>query len=65
MKHVSVAYAKGFNVLIGNDRSQAATMVIEAGGKEGGADNRHRGADLGSMSKAAVVKPGSTAIAML
>ena len=45
MKHVSVAYAKGFNVLIGNDRSQAATMVIEAGGKEGGADNRHRGAD--------------------
>jgi mannose-6-phosphate isomerase-like protein (cupin superfamily) len=45
MKHVSVSYTKGFHVLIGDDHSQAATMVIEAGGREGGADNRHRGAD--------------------
>src|SRR5690348_10981017 len=45
MKHVAVSYAKGFNVLIGDDHSQAATMVIEPGGKEGGADNRHHGAD--------------------
>jgi hypothetical protein len=43
MKHVSVSYTTGFHVLIGDDHSQAATMVIEAGGKEGGADNRHHG----------------------
>lgn len=45
MKQASVSYAKGFHVLIGDDRSQAATMVIQVGGKEGGPDNRHRGAD--------------------
>lgn len=45
MKRASVSYLKGFRVLIGDDHSQAATMVIEAGGKEGGLDNRHRGAD--------------------
>jgi mannose-6-phosphate isomerase-like protein (cupin superfamily) len=45
MKHVSVSYAPGFHVLIGNDHSQAATMVIEPGDKEGGAENRHHGAD--------------------
>ena len=45
MKQASVSYAKGFRVLIGDDHSQAATMVIETGGKEGGSDNRHRGAD--------------------
>jgi mannose-6-phosphate isomerase-like protein (cupin superfamily) len=45
MKRISVSYAAGFNVLIGDDHSQAATMVIEAGGKEGGADNCHHGAD--------------------
>lgn len=33
------------HVLIGNDRSQAASMVIAPGGTEGGADNRHKGAD--------------------
>lgn len=45
MKQASVAYTKGFRVLIGDEHSQAATMVIEAGGKEGGPDNRHHGAD--------------------
>jgi mannose-6-phosphate isomerase-like protein (cupin superfamily) len=45
MKHLTVPYAKGFRVLIGDDHSQAASMVIEVGDKEGGADNRHRGAD--------------------
>ena len=45
MKQASASYTKGFRVLIGDDHSQAATMVIEAGGKEGGSDNRHRGAD--------------------
>lgn len=45
MKQASVSYAKGFRVLTGDDHSQAATMVLEAGGNEGGSDNRHRGAD--------------------
>jgi mannose-6-phosphate isomerase-like protein (cupin superfamily) len=45
MKQTSVSYTEGFHVLIGDDYSQAATMVIEAGDKEGGSDNRHRGAD--------------------
>ncbi len=45
MKHTSVAYAKGFRVLIGDENSQAASMVIAPGDSEGGADNRHDGAD--------------------
>lgn len=35
----------GFHVLTGDLRSQAASMVIAAGGKEGGPDNCHVGAD--------------------
>ncbi len=45
MKRAKVSYSPGFRVLVGNERSQAASMVIKSGGKEGGADNRHRGAD--------------------
>jgi mannose-6-phosphate isomerase-like protein (cupin superfamily) len=45
MKRTSVSYGKGFQILIGDDRSQAASMVIEPGGREGGSDNRHHGAD--------------------
>ncbi len=45
MKRISVSYAKGFKVLTGNRHSQAASMVIEPGGCEGGPDNRHHGAD--------------------
>jgi mannose-6-phosphate isomerase-like protein (cupin superfamily) len=45
MKAVRARFGKGFRVLIGNRRSQAATMVLERGGSEGGPDNRHRGAD--------------------
>lgn len=45
MKRTSAGFAPGFQVLIGDARSQAATMVIAPGGTEGGADNRHRGAD--------------------
>lgn len=45
MKRTEVTYSKGFHVLIGDDRSQAATMVIQPGGHEGSADNKHRGAD--------------------
>jgi mannose-6-phosphate isomerase-like protein (cupin superfamily) len=45
MKHKHLRFGKGFDVLIGNERSQAAQMVISSGESEGGADNRHRGAD--------------------
>jgi mannose-6-phosphate isomerase-like protein (cupin superfamily) len=45
MKQANVSYTKGFNILTGDEHSQAATMVIEPGGCEGGSDNKHRGAD--------------------
>jgi mannose-6-phosphate isomerase-like protein (cupin superfamily) len=45
MRRTSVAYQSGFRVLIGDGHSQAATMVIAPGAREGGPDNRHRGAD--------------------
>ena len=38
-------FGKGFRVVLGNRRAQAAQMVIEPGDAEGGADNRHRAAD--------------------
>jgi len=38
-------FGKGFRVALGNRRCQAAEMVIEPGGAEGGPRNRHRGAD--------------------
>lgn len=38
-------FEDGFQVVIGNDRAQAATMVLAPGDEEGGPDNRHRGAD--------------------
>jgi mannose-6-phosphate isomerase-like protein (cupin superfamily) len=38
-------FGKGFKVVLGNRRSQAATMVLAPGDCEGGPDNRHRGAD--------------------
>lgn len=45
MLRTIVTYQKGFHVLAGDDRSQAATLVIQPGRKVGGPDNRHRGAD--------------------
>ena len=36
---------QGFHVAVRNARSQAAQMVIAPGEKEGGPDNRYRGAD--------------------
>jgi mannose-6-phosphate isomerase-like protein (cupin superfamily) len=45
MKQDHLRFGKGFHVTIGNTRGQAAQMVLEPGGKEGGPDNRHRGAD--------------------
>ena len=45
MKRTDVTYENGFRVLIGDAHSQAAVMVIAPGDKEGGPENRHRGAD--------------------
>ena len=45
MKHAELNFRTGFRIATGNERSQAAVMVIAAGGREGGPDNRHKGAD--------------------
>ena len=45
MKRKTLRFGKGFRVALGNRRSQAAEMVIQPGGAEGGPRNRHRGAD--------------------
>ena len=45
MQRKKLRFGKGFRIALGNDRSQAAEMVIEPGGKEGDPRNRHRGAD--------------------
>jgi mannose-6-phosphate isomerase-like protein (cupin superfamily) len=45
VKRKTLRFGTGFRVAIGNRRAQAAEMVIEPGDCEGGADNRHRGAD--------------------
>lgn len=45
MKKKMLRLGKGFKVLIGNPRVQAAQTVIAPGGSEGGPNNRHRGAD--------------------
>jgi mannose-6-phosphate isomerase-like protein (cupin superfamily) len=45
MKKKTLRFGKGFRVALGNKRVQAAEMVIEPGGAEGGPENRHRGAD--------------------
>lgn len=45
MKRTSLRFGKDFKVVLGNARSQAATMVIAPGDAEGHAGNKHRGAD--------------------
>jgi mannose-6-phosphate isomerase-like protein (cupin superfamily) len=45
VKRKALRFGKGFRVAIGNRRAQAAEMVLAPGGSEGGANNRHRGAD--------------------
>jgi mannose-6-phosphate isomerase-like protein (cupin superfamily) len=45
MKRQHLRFGKGFRVAIGNDRTQAAQMVLPPGGQEGGPESRHRGAD--------------------
>jgi mannose-6-phosphate isomerase-like protein (cupin superfamily) len=38
-------FGKGFRITTANKRSQAAEMVLGPGDRDGGPDNRHRGAD--------------------
>lgn len=45
MQRKHLRFGRGFRVALGNSRSQAAEMVIAPGDSEGGAKNRHRGAD--------------------
>lgn len=45
MKRKQLRFGTGFRVALGNRRAQAAEMVLRPGDAEGGADNRHRGAD--------------------
>ncbi len=45
MKRKQLKFGKGFRVVPGNKRSQAAEMVLTPGDTEGGPGNRHRGND--------------------
>lgn len=45
MKRKQLRLRQSFGVVLGNERSQAAEMVLPPGGSEGGSDNCHRGAD--------------------
>jgi mannose-6-phosphate isomerase-like protein (cupin superfamily) len=45
MKKKALKFGKGFKVVLGNRRVQAAQMTIEPGGSEGGPENRHRESD--------------------
>ena len=45
MKCEQLSFRQGFRLSIANGRSQSAVMVLAPGGKEGGPDNFHRGAD--------------------
>lgn len=45
MLHKHLRFGKGFHVVLGDEHSQAAQMVLAPGDSEGGPDNCHRGAD--------------------
>jgi mannose-6-phosphate isomerase-like protein (cupin superfamily) len=45
MKRKTLRFGRGFRVVMGNRRSQAAEMVLPPGKAEGDRGNRHRGAD--------------------
>jgi mannose-6-phosphate isomerase-like protein (cupin superfamily) len=45
VKKKALRFGRGFRVVLGNRRSQAAEMVLPPGKAEGDSNNRHRGAD--------------------
>jgi hypothetical protein len=44
MKRRKLRFGRGFRIVIGNRRAQAAQMVLAPGDSEGDSENRHRGA---------------------
>src|SRR6478672_446426 len=45
MKSDHLSFRPGFRLSVSNAKSQGAVMVLAVGGKEGGPDNSHGGAD--------------------
>lgn len=45
LKEIKVTYSDDFKVLIGNEKSQSAIMVLPPKGNEGGPDNKHKNSD--------------------
>jgi hypothetical protein len=45
MKSDQLSFRPGFHLSAASAKSQAAVMVSAVGGKEGGSDNLHKGAD--------------------
>lgn len=45
MLNATIKFKHGFEIVLGDAHSQAGTMVLKPGEREGGPDNRHRGAD--------------------
>lgn len=45
MQHKHLRFGQGFQVVLGDERSQAAQMTLGPGESEGGFGNRHKGAD--------------------
>lgn len=45
MKRRHLRFGRGFRIALSSARSQAAEMVLAPGESEGGARNKHRGAD--------------------
>lgn len=45
MDRVQIQFSEGFDVVAGNQRAQAAVMVLDPGDATGGPDNRHPGSD--------------------
>src|SRR5687767_6756096 len=66
MRHKHLQFGRGFRVVLGGERSQAAQMTLGPGEEEGGPDNRHRGADqwlyVVSGTGVAVVNGGRVAL---
>lgn len=66
LKHKQLQFGRGFKVVCGNTRSQAAQMVIAPGDSEGGPRNRHRATDqwLYVVSGRGVIISGSRKLAL-
>lgn len=45
MKRANVSFPRGFKLWLGDEHSQAATLVLAPGETTGGPENRHSGAD--------------------